>query len=477
MGSKHSFPRTFWTANIVELFERWAWYGMFAVFAIYLTDSTDTGALGFSQSQKGYLMGPLVAFLYLLPVVTGAIADKFGYKKVLLVAFGMLSMGYFLMPLVNSYAGVYLVFMFIALGAALFKPVISATIARTTHEGNSSIGFGIFYMMVNIGAFIGPIFASKLRGVSWSYVFYMSAGIALLNFVLVLFFYREPSRIQSDEKLAKAIGTIWKSMVKVILDFRFLLFLLIIVGFWAMYYQFFYSLPVFISQWVDTSALYSSINNFSPALAEMIGTPEKNIAPEMLTNIDALYIVLFQIFVSTLVMRLRPLSAMTSGIFVSAIGVGLMFMFDNPYYLLVSILIFGLGEMASSPKITEYIGRIAPGDKVALYIGTSYLPVAGGNLLAGYLSGDVYTRFSDKISLLRLEMVSRGVNLPEISDKFTQNQFLSESANLLKMNQAELTQFLWDKYHPSSIWYVFTGIGFLTAILLVLYNRFVLKKV
>ena len=63
------FPKTFWVANTMELFERWAWYGMFTVLALYLTQSTDTGALGFSQSQKGNIMGTVTAILYFLPLL------------------------------------------------------------------------------------------------------------------------------------------------------------------------------------------------------------------------------------------------------------------------------------------------------------------------------------------------------------------------------------------------------------------------
>ncbi len=129
------FPKTFWTANTLELFERWAWYGMFNVLAIYLTASTDTGALGFSQEQKGSMMGIVSALLYFLPVITGSIADKLGYKKVLLLSFGILSTGYLIMGgHLTDYSLVFAAFFFIAIGGALFKPVISATIAKTTNE-------------------------------------------------------------------------------------------------------------------------------------------------------------------------------------------------------------------------------------------------------------------------------------------------------------------------------------------------------
>jgi len=460
----------------MELFERWAWYGMFAVLALYLTNSTDTGALGFTQIQKGYLIGTVVGLLYFLPTITGAIADKYGYKKILILSYIILAIGYFLMGQVNSYAGMWFVFLFVAVGAGLFKPVISATIAKTTTPSTSSIGFGIFYMIVNIGAFIGPIVASKFREVNWEYVFDMSAVVILVNLVLVIIFYKEPLIEKKKESLLKSIVTIFRNLSSVLKDTRFFIFLIIIVGFWTMYNQLFYTLPVFIDQWMDTSVIFNFLDSFSPGVAKAIGTPEGTIAPEMLINIDALYIVLFQVAVSALVMKYKPLGTMISGILISSIGVGLWFISSNPFYLFITLLVFALGEMMSSPKILEYIGRIAPKDKVAMYMGAYYLPMAGGNFFAGILSGDVYGNMSDKITLLQREVATRGLSIPEISVQFTKTDYVNRACELMGMDQQGLTRFLWDNYQPYDIWMVFTGIGIGTVVLLWLYDRFLLNK-
>jgi proton-dependent oligopeptide transporter, POT family len=469
------FPQTFWTANTMELFERWAWYGMFMLFALYLTGSKDTGALGFTQEQKGYLMGPVVAILYFLPVITGAISDRYGYKLTLIVSYLIMATGYFMMGYFKSYGAMYIVFMYVAVGAALFKPVITATIAKTTDAETSSIGFGIFYMMVNIGAFIGPIVASKLRGFDWQYVFITSSLVTMLNLIIVVFFYKEPEREKSTDPLGKSILKILNNIKVAVSDRNLLFFLIIITGFWTMYNQLFYTLPVFIDQWMDTSLLYNAIHNFWPGFARALGTPEGTIAPEILTNLDAFYIIIFQIFVSAFVMRFKPLNAMMSGILVNSIGLGLTFYTNNPFFLFISILIFGLGEMASSPKITEYIGRIAPREKVALYMGASFLPMAGGNFFAGILSGDVYGKMSDKISLLQREVAVRDLDIPEISATFTQNDFVAKAAEMMNMTQTELTVYLWNTYQPGSIWMVFVGIGFGTVALLFLYDRLILS--
>jgi MFS family permease len=200
------------------------------------------------------------------------------------------------------------------------------------------------------------------------------------------------------------------------------------------------------------------------------------IAPERLTNMDAFYIIVFQILVSSFVMRFRPLNAMMGGILVCSIGIGLWFITQNGLYLFISLLIFGLGEMASSPKISEYIGRIAPQDKVALYMGCSFIPLAGGNFIAGLLSGGVYTAMADKITLLKNEVVARGLVVPDISDSFTQNDYLNRASQLMGMDQSAITNYLWNTYHPSRIWMVFSGIGVATVLALFLYDRLWLRR-
>lgn len=470
------FPATYWWANVMELFERWAWYGMFMVLALYLTGSKDTGALGFTQNQKGILMGTVVMSLYFLPVITGAIADKFGFKRVLIASYLILTSGYFLMGQFTSYSGMFVVFFYVGLGAGLFKPVIQATVAKTTDQETSSIGFGIFYMMVNIGAFIGPLFASDLRLLNWNYVFLMSSGIILINLLVVLIFYKEPARERNTDPLGKALLKVIRNIGAALSDVKFVVFLVIIIGFWSMYNQLFYTLPVFIEQWVDTAVVYDAIASFSPRLAELFGTPEGTVAPERITNMDAFYIIIFQIMVSSFVMRFRPLHAMMGGILVCAIGIGLWFITQNGLYLFVSLLIFGMGEMASSPKISEYIGRIAPADKVALYMGCSFIPLAGGNFFAGLLSGGVYTNMSDKIALLQKEVAARGFTVPDISGTFTQNDYMRRAAELMGMDPHEITQYLWNTYNPSRIWIVFSGIGVATVVALFLYDRLWLRR-
>ena len=469
------FPRTFWIANTMELFERWAWYGFFMLFANYLTQSSELGALGLSQTEKGIIMGVGTFLLYLLPTITGAIADKYGFKKMLFIAFLVYTSAFLIMPLCQSFSTVFIAYIYLALGAALFKPIISATVAKTTNDETSSIGFGIFYMMVNIGAFVGPLFALYLKKLSFHSVFYISSAIIAFNFI-VLIFYKEPESTKKDESLKESLKTIFKNISIAFSDKKFVIFLLIIAGFWTMYNQLFFMLTVFIDQWVDTSSIYKFFEISWPWIIKTYGTDGNQMQAEFITNFDALYIIIFQIIVSTIVMRLKPLSSMIIGFMVCTIGMSLTVLTQNPIFILISLLIFGLGEMAGSPKITEYIGRIAPKDKVGLYMGFSYIPMAIGNLLAGFISGYVYQRMADNITLAQKEASIKGFNIPEITEEFTKNDYLSTLATKLNLTSQELTNYLWDTYHPNKIWMVLFSIGLFAVLMLFLYDRFLIRK-
>lgn len=469
-----SFPRTFWVANVIELFERWAWYGFFMLFANYLTGSSDAGGLEFSQSQKGLLMGVGTGILYFLPVLTGAIADRYGYKKVLFLAFLIYTSAFILLPMFTTFTGVFVMYLYLAVGAALFKPVISATISKTTTDETASIGFGIFYMMVNIGAFFGPMVTLLFKGSS-HLIFYVSAGIIALNFIL-LFFYKEPGREDAEKNtdpLLKTFRIIFTNMGYILKDVKFILFLVIVAGFWAMYHQLFFTLPVFISQWVDTSVLYNFFHAYMPFFSENYSEAPGVMDAEFVTNIDALYIITFQLVVSSIVMKMKPLRSMMSGFLVCSIGMSLTLVSQNVLFTMVAILIFSLGEMAGSPKITEYIGRIAPADKKALYMGYSFIPVFLGNVMAGIISGVVYQQLSDKVMIVQQFVAEKGLQIPE---GLSNNAYFAEVARQVDLTPQALTNLLWELYDPSRLWMVIFGIGMETALLLFVYDRVTSRK-
>ncbi|NOR86226.1 MAG: MFS transporter [Bacteroidales bacterium] len=465
------FPSTFWIANTIELFERFAWYGFFMLFANYLTKSSDMGGLEFSQSQKGVIMGVGTGILYFLPVITGAIADKWGYKKVLLLSFTIYTSAFILIPQFDTFTGVFLIYLYLAVGAALFKPVISATIAKTTTDETASIGFGIFYMMVNIGSFLGPLLTLAFKDTSYHLVFYISAAIISINFILVIF-YTEPKHDKKPEAFGQTLITIGRNIFTVLADFKFVLFLIIAAGFWTMYLQLFFTLPVFIEQWVDTSWWVTFFAENIPFIANTY-TVGDQLDPEFITNFDAMFIVLFQVLISSIIMRWKALNVMVTGFIISTIGLSLTVVTQSPVFIIAALFIFAIGEMTASPKITEYIGRIAPTDKKALYMGYSFIPMFIGNILAGVVSGPVYEKTSDLVSISKEEALKQGIS---ISENLSQSAQFNQLASQMNMTKYELVDYLWIQYHPSDIWMIIAAIGGLAALSLLLYNKYLIKS-
>jgi POT family proton-dependent oligopeptide transporter len=475
-GVMKSYNKGFWVASTMELFERWAWYGLFAVLALYLTGSTDDGGLGFSHTEKGQIMGIVTAILYLLPVFTGVIADKIGYKLSLIIAYVILISGYYIMGEVQSYTMVFIVFLWVAVGAAMFKPVASAIITKNTDDSNSTLGFGIFYMMVNIGGFIGPAFSSTLRTqYGWKIIFLQASIVIAINLVILVFFYKEKDREKNKETITEALKSSLVNIWQAVKDSRLSVLLVIMVGFWTMFNQLFYTLPTFIEDWVNTKALHDSIAEVSPWLASAMSGGGNSVNPEMLINLDAGSIILFQLIVSYFVLRIRHVSAMITGFIIAAIGIGITFYTGNGLYTILGIMIFAIGEMMTNPTFSSFIALISPKGKEALYMGTYFLPIFLGNFLTTFVSGNLYQAWSDKLSLLQTEMSRQGIDMPEITQEFTKNNYFASASEKLGMTEIEMTQFIWDSYNPNKIWYVIVAIGVVTILALTVYDRIVIR--
>lgn len=219
-GTIGSYPSTFWIANTMEIFERMAWYGFYAVSTLYITGSRETGALGFTSEQRGQIQAIVPFILYLMPLITGALADRYGYKRMFIIAYVVMMGSYYALGQFTGFWTFMLAFFFVAVGAAIFKPVVVGTVARVTDESNSSMGFGIFYMIVNIGGFVGPLVAGVMRGLSWKWVFVMSSIWAAINLLIVIFLYREPTS-ESGSAAPRTLQKVLDDMVEVLGNLRF----------------------------------------------------------------------------------------------------------------------------------------------------------------------------------------------------------------------------------------------------------------
>jgi MFS family permease len=292
----------------------------------------------------------------------------------------------------------------------------------------------------------------------------MSIIVIAINYIFVFFFFREPNREKSEESFIKNVGIAFKNILTTLSNWKYVMFLLIMGIFWAAFNQLYYSFPIFLDQWVDMDAI-----------SRAFGLADGTITAPTVTSINAFYIIVLQMFVSSVSARYRPLQSMMTGILILALGLMGMFLTMNPWVMLIGALIFAIGEMASSPKFNEYVGRIAPPDKKALYMGTVFLAIAIGHFLAGWLSGKPFELLADKYHLLSKAVADKGFDMPAISEQFTQTQYLERAQELFGMNNQELTSYLWDNYHPSNVWILFSGVALAASILLLLYDKFILK--
>lgn len=417
-----SYPKNFWTVIIMEFFERGSYYGVRSILSVYLVLSVTEGGLGFSKESVGIITSTFQPLLYLLPIIAGAIADRFGYRKTLMFAFIVMSAGYFLTSLMTSYAFVFASLILMVLGAGTFKPIISGTIARVTDKTNSSLAFGIYYWSINLGAFLFPlILVPILKQYSYSYVFIMAAVGTGWLLLLNIFVYKEPSRPEST----KSLPVVLKEAVLVLKDFRFILMIVIYSGFWILYFQQFDSVLWYFKDYVDKTPINNAVNSF---LSLFISNPNWQFDVEHVTVINAGTIILLQIFVSNIVKNTKALPTMIAGIALGTIGIAILAISTHPFIFIAGIFIFSIGEMTAHPKFISYVGLIAPEDKKAVYLGYSFLYGVLGSGIGGVLGANLYVHFVDKL------------------------------------------------HNPTMLWLVFASIGVLTIIGLVLFNKFLAPK-
>ena len=379
------FSSTFWVANVMELFERAAYYGLNSVLAVYLTNSIAAGGLGASEQSVGFLQGIVYAATYVLPILGGALADRYGYRRMLLVAFSLLTTGYFAAGHMSVYALVFLALLVMATGAGLFKPIISGTIARSTDERTSSVGFGIYYWMINLGAFLAPLVVSVLKGFSWQYVFTASAAYTGLMLLPAAFLYRDPPGPESTKRLKDVLV----EAAEVLGDARFMLMIVVYSGFWILYFQNFGSVLWYLRDFVDRAPVSAAVTS----LLSSVGLPWKfTFDAEHVTVINAGMIILLQVWVSRAVKERPALPVMVTGMALGAVGFACLAASRNPWVLVTGIAVFSLGEMTAHPKYYSFVGLAAPADRKAVYMGYAFLYGVFGSLLGSNLGAFLYER-------------------------------------------------------------------------------------
>lgn len=381
------FPPVFWVANGIEILERFAYYGIYFGFGIYMEH------LGYSRGDLGIVQSLFLFISYTIPVLSGSFADRFGFKKVLIISYLAYLPSILLLIITQSFSGIALTMLLIGLAAGIFKPLIAGTVRAVTDSTNKTLGFGIFYAMVNVGASLGPVIAGRLRAISWNYAFIASAiGIALM-LVITIFFYKEPKR----ELEGSTLGDKFREIGVALADIKFSIFLVLLgVFFWLPFWSFFNLCAVYVDSNVDTARLYLSVKSvFGTWFANLLSHEDeegtRRLLGEMISHTGYI-IMIFQVFISRIFEKFPAMPSFLFGLFIAAIGFVVMGLANVsvPALVFLGIFLFAIGEMISSPRIQEYITWIAPKEKAGLYMGANFLAVGIG----GATSGITYTNLS-----------------------------------------------------------------------------------
>ncbi len=402
-NERKGFPRSFWTANVTELFERGAYYAMASFVVIYL------GQLGLGDYWPSTLNGILWTIIYFLPILSGTIADQVGFRKSLLLAFILIFGGYLCMSypvliaghtlnenilpevtatsdtVIAIIAGIVL----IGVGGSFVKPCISGTVQKTS-IGKATLGFAIFYMVINIGSLFGRAASYTVRTKfdNISLIFVVAAACALLAFLVVMFVYRDPEKeigTVASAKPRKTVGEILLNMILVLRNKRFVLFLLVSSGFNFLYSQVYNVLPLYLKKVVET-----------------------NPAVDLYTMANPIVIVFFQLLITRTFGRMRPIRSMIVGTIIIGLsmiinvipifmagGVRMQVMDLLPIgsvMIVLTVAMIAFGELFTSARTYEYIGALAPKGQEGLFLGYANLPMAIGALVGGPVGALIFNK-------------------------------------------------------------------------------------
>lgn len=372
------FERPFWVANISELFERLSYYAAFASLARYLNET-----LHFPAEQAGTLAGWFGGAVWFLAAFGGAIADRMGFRRALSVAYLILSVAYFLLGSLGApwfapvrdtlplFAVVSVVLLLPALGIALVKPCVVGTTARASNEKVRSIGYSIYYTLVNIGGAAGPYVASWVhRNMAVENVFRVAALSVFLMFFAVLLLFREPRKGSGSQ--AASFGQTVRNFWAVLSNPRFMLFLVIFSGYWIVFWQEFITLPLYIVRYINPRA-----------------------DTELLLVTGPLVVISLTVVVNLLTQKISSFRAIILGTLISALA--WLFLVAKPSTPMVILTLIGvaLGEITQSPRYYEYISRLAPPDQQGTYMGFAFLPIGIGSIIGGWFGGRLLRHYGE----------------------------------------------------------------------------------
>lgn len=471
----------FWICGGMEMVERLAYYGVRQVSSLYATDAQSNGGLGLPGTEIGIIFSVWALVQGLVPVFTGGISDRIGYKETIFASTIFKILGYLLMAWFPTFWGFMFGAIVLAFGTGIFKPGIQGTIVKTTSRENSSIAWGVFYQTVNIGGWIGPLLAAQLRQLEWAYVFYACAAIISLNFLLLLT-YQEPDKEERLEYRRKVKAgeikedSLWKDSWKEIKQPILLWYMVLFSGFWFMLMAFWDVGPLFFRDWVDTSVmiqhLFGDDGTQSKFWIFILGLSQdgKSMQPEALVNLNAMLIMLICFLVAGWTALIKATNSMAIGTFLAATTLIIFAEFNYVWIIVLGIVCFSIGEMMSSPKCSEYLGNIAPPQKKAMYLGFTQLPLTIGWVAEGYFGQTLYYKFGAIDTVARPALIDAGMSQAD-ADAIPIGEAFQKLVEMTGQSADVLTAQLYAANNVGVAWYIMAAVGIVSAAGMYVYGR------
>ena len=484
--------RTFNLANLMEIFERLAYYGLRTVLPIYMVLAVEEGGPQFDHVDKGIVYAWWALVQSLVPILSGGLADRYGYKNTVAVSIAIKTAGYLVMAYcvelgsmlsggtsagVPGHPAVFAAFctgaLLLAFGTAVFKPGLQGMIALSMPEGTKATGWAVFYQLVNVGGFFGPFLAGIMRLLAWKYVFIACAAAVCLNYIILLTF-KEPEKTGEGFGDAGVLSILWQSFAGVWQP-RLFCFIVLFSGYWLMFNQLFDILPNFIDDWVDSSGPLDAVAR--PIIEAFGGTVSVewagNLPQEHMINLNAGVCMTLAFLAGYLTSRMRAVTAMAIGIGISCIAIYALGLSMNGWFTLAAIAGFSIGEITASPRKAEYLASLAPKGREGLYLGYVNATQAIGWSLGSLLAGSMYEKGGDKIVLAKRMLGERFNMSTEAVDALQKTAVLPKLEGLLGMDADATRVLLWQTYDPTVMWGVFAMIGVSSMIGLFVYAAMV----
>jgi proton-dependent oligopeptide transporter, POT family len=375
---RDGFDRPFWVANISEIFERLSYYGAFSSLAIYLQEK-----LNFSTEQTGTLTGIFGGMVWFLAIFGGAIADRLGFRRALSLAYLILAGAYFLIgsvgaswlaPIRNVFPlGLFVgcILILPALGISMVKPCVVGTTARASKQNVRSIGYSIYYTMVNIGSAAGPYvadWAHQKLGVQR--VFGIASLSVFAMVFVVLLFFREPQR-SADEPVPSISGAL-RNFLVLLSNPKFIIFLLIFSGYWIVFWQQYITLPGFVHGYID-----------------------RNARVERILITDAVAVIALTLLVNYLTRSIPAFRAIILGTLITGVAWLILAFHPAVWTCYAAIFVVAIGEIVHQPRYYEYISRLAPPGQQGTYMGFAFVPLGIGSLVGGWFGGHALHYFGE----------------------------------------------------------------------------------